>query len=90
MAYFFQMGWNIKINDLNKDMHHRIEDLGYKQQNIEDMPILNGDSYIDEIKFDLKNYLNRISFPSFKVPKDLEFNIIRNNNTEILLNLKVK
>lgn len=91
IAYFFQLGWNIKINDLNKDMQHRIdnlEDLENEQKTIEDIIILDGDSYIDEIKFDLKKYLNRINFPSFRVPKDLEISITRNNNAEILMNLK--
>jgi len=85
------LGWNIKINDLNKDMQHRIdnlEDLKNEQKTIEVIPILDGDSYIDEIKFDLKKYLSRISFPSFRVPKDLEISITRNNNAEILMNLK--
>lgn len=91
IAYFFQMGWNIKINDLNKDMQHRVEileDLEYERLTIEDIPILNGDSYIDELEFDLKNYLKQISIPNFKVPKDLVIFITRNNKAEILMNLK--
>ena len=91
IAYFFQRGWNIKINDLNKDMQHRIEnleDLEYRELTIEDIPILNGDSYIEEIKFDLKKYLNWISIPNFKVPKDFVISITRNNKAEILMNLK--
>jgi len=91
IAYFFQRGWNIKINDLNKDMQHRVEnleDLEYRGLTIEDIPILNGDSYIEEIKFDLKKYLNWISIPNFKVPKDFVISITRNNKAEILMNLK--
>ena len=91
IAYFFQRGWNIKINDLNKDMQHRVEnleDLEYRELTIEDIPILNGDSYIEEIKFDLKKYLNWISIPNFKVPKDFVISITRNNKAEILMNLK--
>ena len=91
IAYFFQMGWNIKINDLNKDMQDRIEkleDLEYKRITIEDIPILNGDSYINEVKLDLKEYLNWIGIPNFKVPKDLVISITCNNNTEVILNLK--
>ena len=91
IAYFFQRGWNIKINDLNKDMQHRVENLGdleYRGLTIEDIPILNGDSYIEEIKFDLKKYLNWISIPNFKVPKDFVISITRNNKAEILMNLK--
>ncbi len=91
IAYFFQTGWNIRINDLNKDMQDRIEylePLEYKELTIEDIPIFKGDSNIDELKFDLKKYFNRIIFPNFRVPKDLEINIIRKNNVEIILNLK--
>ncbi len=91
MAYFFQRGWNIKINDLNKDMQDRVEnlvDLEHESLTSEDIPILNGDSYIDEIKFDLKKYLNWINIPNFKVPKDLVISVTRNNKTEILMNLK--
>ncbi len=91
IAYFFQRGWNIKINDLNKDMQHRVEnleDLEYRGLTIEDIPILNRDSYIEEIKFDLKKYLNWISIPNFKVPKDFVISITRNNKAEILMNLK--
>lgn len=91
IAYFFQRGWNIKIDDLNKDMQHRVENLEYLEDErltIEDIPILNGDSYIHELKFDLKKYLNWISIPNFKVPKDLVISIARNNKAEILINLK--
>ena len=91
IAYFFQRGWNIKINDLNKDMQHRVEileDLENKQLKIEDISLLNGDSYIDEINFDLKKYLNWISIPNFKIPKDLVISITCNNKTEVILNLK--
>ncbi len=91
IAYFFQIGWNIKINDLNKDMQDRVEnleDLEYRGLTMEDIPILNGDSYINEIKFDLKKYLHRIGIPNFKVPKNFAISITHNNNSEILMNLK--
>lgn len=91
IAYFFQRGWNIKINDLNKEMQHRIEnleDLEYESLTTEDISILNEDSYIDEIQFDLKKYLNWISIPNFKVPKDLVISVTRNNKAEIFINLK--
>ena len=91
IAYFFQRSWNIKINDLNKDMQHRVEnleELEYRKLTIEDIPILNEDSYIAEIKFDLKDYLNWMSIPNFKVPKDLVISITRNNKAEILMDFK--
>lgn len=49
---------------------------------------MNGDSYIDELKFDLKKYLNWINIPNFKVQKDLVISIAHNNKVEILINLK--
>jgi len=46
IAYFFQSGWNIKINDLNKDMQYRIdklEDFEYEQKTVEvRLPIHSG------------------------------------------------
>ncbi len=91
IAYFFQSGWNIKINNLNKEMQYRIEileDLEADTLTLDDIPILNKDSYIAEIQFDLENYLNWGGIPNFRVPKDLVISITRNNKAEVLMEFK--
>ncbi len=91
IAYFFQRGWNIKINNLNKEMQYRIElldDLEDDTITLDDIPILNKDSYIAEIQFDLEDYLNWGGIPNFRVPKDLVISIAHNNKVEILTKFK--
>ena len=90
IAYFFQRGWNIKINDHNMDLQDRIEileDLNNKRFTIEDIPILNGDSCIKDLQFDLKTYLDKISIPNFKMPKDLVISLVYNNKTDIIMKM---
>lgn len=77
-AWLFQSSWNIEIENTNKSLTERInslENYNGRKFTVEDIPDIKSKSFLKELGFDLRTYLDYITFPNFYIPTDLNISI---------------